>query len=216
MLFTGLAFAADVATLRAGLAAESGWAELDRKTLAGLGEVVVRHKRIGETNCLEGSALVADVSVDSLLREATDVVRQPSWSSQAVVASVKLSSGATRFDYYQVLDNPSPVADRYWFVQATSSTEGAGRVFAWEQIDAETRYPDAVVTVLQKWPDAVSTRVNVGDWTFTPVEGGARVRYRICTDAGGNLPSWVGQLAARTTLPTNLSDIVRRVRAVDR
>ncbi len=61
-------------------------------------------------------------------------------------------------------------------------------------------------------PDAVPTRTNVGDWTFSPGTGGTKVRYRICTDAGGNVPRWAGEMAARNTLPGNVADIVREVR----
>jgi hypothetical protein len=56
------------------------------------------------------------------------------------------------------------------------------------------------------------TRVNVGDWTFSPQGNGTRIRYRICTDAGGNIPRWVGEIAAKSTLPTNLADIVTEVK----
>lgn len=213
MFLTVAAWAADSATLRAGLESSSGWTEIQRKSVSGVGEVVVRHKEVAGQPCLEGSAHT-ELDADLLLREATDVRNQPSWSSQAVVASEKLTGGSTSFDYYQVLDNPAPVADRFWFLHATSGLVGAARVFTWEQIDAAGRYPDRLQAVLSRWPGAVPTRVNVGDWTFTPTAGGADVRYRICTDAGGNLPGWVGEMAARTALPTNLADIVKRVRAL--
>jgi hypothetical protein len=54
--------------------------------------------------------------------------------------------------------------------------------------------------------------VNVGDWTFTPKGDTTTIRYRICTDAGGNIPRWVGEIAAKSTLPTNLADLVKEVR----
>ena len=63
-----------------------------------------------------------------------------------------------------------------------------------------------------KYPGAISTTVNLGDWTFSPDAGQTRIRYRICTDAGGNIPGWLGQMAARTTLPTNVADIVREAK----
>lgn len=208
MLFVALAYAAD---LRAALADRSGWEEVGRKTVSGAGEVVVRHKVASGQDCLEGEA-TAVVSADVLLAAATDVLSQPSWSSAAVVASVKLSSGSTSFDYYQVLDNPAPVSDRYWILHATSGVSGTDRVFTWDQVDGATKYPQAVTDILAKWPSAVPTRVNVGAWTFTPGTSGTRIRYQICTDAGGNLPTWVGQIAAKTTLPTNLADIVNEAK----
>jgi carbon monoxide dehydrogenase subunit G len=56
------------------------------------------------------------------------------------------------------------------------------------------------------------TKVNVGDWTFTPEGDKTRVRYRICTDAGGRIPQWMGEFAATRTLPTNVADLIRSVK----
>lgn len=211
LLLAALADAATTADYRAGLAASSGWEELTRKNLDGVGEIVIRHKKIVDQDCLEGTAH-AKLPPDVLLAAATDIPNQPKWSTWKVPASVKLSSGAAAFDYYQVLDNPPPVADRYWFVTATSGRVGEDRVFAWELVDPATKWPDALATVKEGWPSAVMTTVNVGDWTFTPQGDTTRIRYRICTDAGGNIPRWVGEIAATSTLPTNIGDLVKEVR----
>lgn len=217
-MFTALSVAAalaepvvDQASLRAGLDAPGGWTEVERKVVADVGEVVVRHKQVLGEDCLEGST-VAALDADKLLAAAADVEGQPGWSSWKVAAARKLSTGASSFDYYQLLDNPSPVADRYWFVRATLSRRGEDRVFSWEQVNADTSYPAEAAALLSRFPGAVPTRTNLGDWTFRPGADGTLVRYRICTDAGGNLPRWVGEIAARSTLPTNVADIVREVR----
>lgn len=203
--------AATTATYFAALAEPAGWVEVSRKEAKGVGEIVIRHKEIAGQDCLEGLAFAA-LPPDALLDAARDIVSQPSWSSWTLPASVVLSPGTERFDYYQVLDNPQPVADRYWFLHATVSRVGEQRIFTWELVDPETRYPAALASVRERFPDAVPTRVNVGDWTFTPEAGRTRIRYRICTDAGGSIPRWVGEMAATRTLPTNLADIVREVR----
>lgn len=210
LLLLSFAYAADSATLRRGLEDPAGWEEVDRKPVKGVGEVVVRYKEIAGENCLEGST-TAVAAPDKLLEAAADIPGQPSWSSWKVVASERLGGTDQAFDYVQVLDNPSPVADRYWFLRATVTTSATERVFRWEQIDGAARYPEAFARITAKWPGAIPTRVNVGDWTFTPDGASTRVRYRICTDAGGSLPRWVGEYAARTTLPTNVADIVRHV-----
>jgi hypothetical protein len=178
-----------------------------------VGEIVVRHKETLGEDCLEGTTSAA-LDPDRLLATASDVEGQPSWSSWKVAAAKKLTAGATNFDYYQLLDNPSPVADRYWFVHARASVEGIDRFFRWDQVDAPGKYPAEVEALLQRFPGAVATRTNLGDWTFTPGNSGTRIRYRICTDAGGNLPRWMGEYAARSTLPTNVADIVRQVRKI--
>ncbi|MBM4393417.1 MAG: SRPBCC family protein [Deltaproteobacteria bacterium] len=198
-------------SLRAGLESPSGWTEVDRKTVDGVGEVIVRHKQIDGEDCLEGST-VATLDPDALLAAASDVEAQPKWSSWKVAAAKKLTGGSGSFDYYQLLDNPGPVADRYWFVRATTGMSGDDRYFKWDQVDAATAYPAEMEALVTRFPGAVPTRTNVGDWTFSPGATGTTIRYRICTDAGGNLPRWVGEIAARSTLPTNVADIVREVK----
>lgn len=205
------ALAASSAELRAGLAAPGGWEEVTRKNVEGVGEIVIRHKVIAGQDCLEGSTQ-ARLPADTLLAAATDIPNQPKWSTWKVPASVKLTSGAAQFDYYQVLDNPPPVADRFWFVTATSGKVGEDRVFTWELVDPAAKWPAALAEVQAKYPSAVMTTVNVGDWTFSPQGDTTRIRYRICTDAGGNIPRWVGEIAATSTLPTNLADLVKEVR----
>ncbi len=192
------------------LQASAGWAEVGRKSVEGAGEIVIRHKKILGQDCLEGST-DADADADLLLSAAADIPHQPSWSSWDVKDSVKLSSGSAGFDYYQVLDNPFPINDRYWFVRSSIRRAGEDRVFAWEALDPAA-YPEQRAHVLALYPDAVETRINVGDWTFTPRGGTTHVRYRICTDVGGNVPGWAGEFAARTTLPTNVADIIKEVR----
>lgn len=204
------ALAADPAALRAGLADASGWKEIDRKQVDGVGEVVVRLKEIGGQPCLEGSA-VTPVAPDALLALAVDIDHQAKWSSWDVPTSRKLTTGSTTFEYVQVLDNPAPIADRYWFLKATVSRSGEVRSMRWEPVDP-ARYPDALASVMATHPNAVMPTVNIGEWTFVPRDGQTAVTYRVCTDAGGNLPSWAGQFAAKTTLPTNVADLVREAK----
>ena len=205
------ASAVDYAAFRAQLAVESGWSEIDRKNVSDVGEIVVRHKQILQQDCLEATAY-APFTADDLLAISTDINSQDEWSSWAIKRSAKLTSGATSFDYYQLLDNPSPIADRYWFLRGTVARKGEDRVFMWEGIDPTTTYAAQIADITANFPGAVVTAVNVGDWTFTPSGANSRIRYRICTDAGGSIPSWAGQFAARTTLPTNLSDLIHEAR----
>lgn len=211
MWFVAVALAADPTALRAGLEDPSGWETVETKQIEGVGPVVVRHKVVLGEDCLEGSAM-APLDADLLLVAATDIEHQARWSSWKVPVAKKLGGTSTSFDYYQLLDNPSPVADRFWFVHARTSTEGTERYFRWDQVDAATKYPSDLAALQAAWPDAVATRTNLGDWTFSPSAAGTRVRYRICTDAGGNIPRWIGEIAARSTLPTNIADLVKEVK----
>lgn len=207
MLLIALALAAEPSTYLTALANPSGWTEVGRKTIDGVGEVVTKHKQISGVDCLEG-ATVVDVGADVLLSKAVDIDHQGTWSSWKVPYSKKLSQGGNTFDYVQVLDNPSPVADRYWFARGTVVTEGSTKKFQWQAIDPAT-YSAAFTEVTTRYPGAVVPSINVGEWSFTPVTGGTDVRYRICTDSGGSIPTWVGEFAARTTLPTNVADLVK-------
>lgn len=211
LIAAALALAADPVALRREMEAEAGWALVETKTVPDVGPVAVRHKVVLGEDCLEGS-ITAPLDPDALLTAAVDVEGQPKWSSWALPAARRLTTGATSFDYYQLLDNPSPVADRFWFVHATAGTEGTARIFRWDQIDAAARYPAALAELQARFPGAVSTRTNLGDWTFRPGAAGTLIRYRICTDAGGNIPRWVGEIAARSTLPANVGDFVKEVR----
>lgn len=204
------ALATDSSALRAALQSDTGWREIDRKQVDGIGEVVVRLKEVGGQPCLEGSTLT-EAPPDLLLQLATDINNQGRWSSWEVPTSQKLSGGSTTFDYFQVLDNPMPISDRYWFLTAQVTQNGETRTMAWELADP-AKYPEALARVRGQYPNAVMTTINVGQWTFTPESGKTRVRYRICTDAGGNLPTWAGQYAAKTTLPTNVADLVREAK----
>ncbi len=211
LLLSALAFATDPVALRSAMEAEAGWELVDTKTVKGVGPVAVRHKQVLGEDCLEGSTTAA-LDPDVFLAAATDVENQPRWSSWSLPAARRLTAGADSFDYYQLLDNPAPVSDRFWFVHATTSVEGGARIFRWDQVDAEARYPAELAELQARFPGALSTRTNLGDWTFRPEAAGTLVRYRICTDAGGNIPRWVGEIAARSTLPGNVADLIKEVR----
>lgn len=208
LLFASSLLADDGGALRRGMENDAGWTEVEREDVEGVGEVVVRHKEVAGEECLE-AATTARAPVDTLLAAAIDVENQPRWSSWKLPAAAKLSAGATTFDYYQVLDNPQPVADRVWFLRGRVERRGDTAVFAWDQIDGATAYPEAWTAVNDRFRGVVPTRVNVGAWTFAPAGDATAVRYRICTDAGGSIPRWVGEIAARSTLPTNVADLVR-------
>jgi len=208
LLLTGAASATDYGAFRAALAEPAGWESVGSKKVDAV-DVAIAHKVIQGQACLQGTT-VAPLEGVHLLRAAADIPAQPSWSRWDVVESVQLSQGASGFDYYQVLDNPYPVNDRFWFLRARVVESGGVRSFAWEALDASA-YPEARRKVAAAYPNAIETLVNVGDWTFTPTESGTHIRYRICTDVGGNIPSWAGEYAARTTLPGNLADLVAEV-----
>lgn len=208
VLLIPLATAAPAATYRAGLADSSGWKEVAVRQHDSVGEIRVRHKKVAGLDCLEGIAHT-QASIDKMLAAATDINGSKNWSSANLVESEALSNGRT-FDYYQVLDNPFPLKDRYWFLRGTTVKSGGVTEFQWQHIDAAAEHPAAYQRVTAAHPDAISTGVNVGAWVFAPDGNRVRVHYRLCSDPGGSVPEWAGHKAAEMTLPTNVADIIER------
>lgn len=209
VIAAALAHAADPAALIAGLSDPSGWREIGTDDAEGVGTITIRHKAINGVDCLEGVGRT-DVPVPVLLEATVDIPGNLKWSSASLLESEFLSTGSASFDYYQYLSNPFPIKDRYWFNRATIIGDPAGGPveFRWQHIDPNT-YPERYGRVQSEHGDAVITDVNVGAWVFSPLDGGTEVRFRTCTDAGGSIPAWAGELAAKTTLPTNIADLVR-------
>lgn len=209
-LLLGSALAVDASTLWKGLEDPAGWVEVHRESFKDVGvEVIVRLKRVEQQPCLEATTAAA-IPADVLLHLASDIPTQPSWSTWKIPVSERLGSSGNGFDYMQVLDNPYPVADRVWVLHGTPMVVGSARVFRWDRLDGGAAYPDALARVKQSRPDVVETTVNLGDWTFTPQGETTTIRYRICSDAGGDIPEKAKEFAAKKTLPTNLADIVRK------
>jgi hypothetical protein len=146
-----------------------------------------------------------------LLDAARDIPGNIAWSSWDLIESEFMRPGATDFDYYQYLDNPFPIKDRYWFCRATvvGDPSGPGPVeFRWVPVDPAATYPDRYARIQDEHSGALQPSVNVGAWVFNTVGGQTEVRYRICTDAGGSIPDWAGEFAALRTLPTNVADLI--------
>ena len=204
------ALAAGPSLYRDGLSDPAGWTEVGSKAVDGVGDVALRHKRIGEVDCLEGVAQT-EVPAATLLGVAGDVPAATQWSSWDVTMSEVLGRSGAATDYFQLLENPTPIADRYWFLRGWAETTGALYAWRWEHIDP-AGYPAALARIMASSSGALGTTVNVGEWMFTQGMGTTEVRYRLCTDVGGSIPRWVGELAATRTLPTNVADLVKEGR----
>lgn len=210
LLSLGVATAAPASTYLQALADDAGWEEVTVKRHGSVGEIRVRHKKVAGLDCLEGVAHTT-APIDRMLSAARDIDGCKAWSSAKLLDSKALTRG-TSFDYYQVLDNPFPVKDRYWFLRGATVESGGVTSFEWQHIDAAAEHPEAHAKVTGDHPDAVSTGVNVGAWVFAPDGDRVRVHYRLCSDPGGSVPDWAGHKAAEMSLPTNIADIIERAR----
>lgn len=203
------ATAAEPAAFLKGLASDEGWREVAKKRHPSVGPIQVRHKRIAGLDCLEGIAHTT-ATIEGMLAAATDFEGIPSWSSADLLDSEDLTGG-NPVDFFQVLDSPFPVKDRYWFLRGTTIRGPDGTTeFRWQHLDAAQNHPEAHARVKAAYPSAIPTGANVGAWVFSPAGDQNRVHYRLCSDPGGKLPEWVGHFAAKVALPTNVADIIER------
>ena len=140
-----------------------------------------------------------------------DIKGNKDWSSADLASSTVLSSAGGKIDYVQVLDMPSPFSDRYWYLRGVVQQSGSRWAFAWERLDGAAAYPDSLTVLKAKHADAVEVTVNVGSWSFAPAAAGGQttVMFRSCSDAGGSVPRWAGERAARAMLPNNIVDLIR-------
>jgi hypothetical protein len=125
-------------------------------------------------------------------------------------------------DYVQVLDSPAwtLTRDRYWINRASIERDILGRKGhhrqTWKGL-SPSLYPARRSAVLDEYPGAIRTPVNLGSWEVIPV-GPTRSRlvYRVLSDPGGRLPSGLQTLVTASTLPENLlqfeAEALRRVR----
>ena len=193
------------AMVKAELQQEDGWEGVGTVSRGGIDNIHGRHKELDGVDCLEATA---DTQLSAaLLREIIlDIPKNLEWSSADLSTSTVLFSESGRVDYYQVLNLPSPLADRYWFLRGTETRSDGVWTFSWERIDA-TSWPDEHAALLASAPNAVEIGINVGSWTLSEGEDGLTARFRSCTDVGGAIPRWAGEKAARLLLPNNIVDL---------
>jgi hypothetical protein len=193
------------------LLAESGWEAKGTRDHKDSGlEITIDHKWVGELPCLRGMT-TAEVSPEALLAAATDIPSATRWSSAPLSASRVLGRGADSIDYYQHLDIPgwTGAKDRYWVLRGRVKRDAGVLRFQWERFDGRTPYPDLSAELAADHPSAIEPPTNLGEWRFTPKDGGmTEVRYYVCSDSGGKLPSALERVAALQTLPDAVADLI--------
>lgn len=195
-------------TAAAAIQSEHGWEDVGTFDRGGIDNIVGRHKALDGLDCLEASA--STTLPAALLKELiTDIPSNLQWSSADLVASVVLDHHDGGLDYYQVLNLPLPLADRFWFLRGTVSESGPVWLFSWERIDADEAWAAERSSLLVEYPGAIEIGVNVGSWALIEAPFERVVRFRSCTDVGGSVPRWAGEKAARLMLPNNIVDLLQ-------
>ncbi|MCB9680970.1 MAG: hypothetical protein H6733_05810 [Alphaproteobacteria bacterium] len=191
------------------LADTSSWEKVATRD-TDVGQVEVRHRKLGELHCLQG-LVTTNVSPQALLDVAQDVKSAKRWTSAPLTESVQLKAGPGWIEYEQYLDIPdwTMVTDRYWVLRGEPVVvDDGGRRFRWTRVSAQAAYPQ-LYERLSASGLALEVPVNWGEWFFTPGTGGTDVRYSVCTDVGGSIPAWLQKMAAQRTLPDTVADLVK-------
>ncbi len=204
VLLVSLAFALSPAEVWSAMDAGT-WTDAGSKNTS-VGAVAVRHLPLDGVDCLEASA-VTTLDVERMKTVVLDIRGNPEWSSADLSLSWVLREDAASMDYVQVLNNPVPIADRYWYLKGNWGAQGDVWALTWQHFDGEATYPDQHAELKASHKSAVPVRFNVGSWAFVPAEGGTLARFRSCSDAGGNVPRWAGEAAAKLMLPNNIEDL---------
>ncbi|MCB9765425.1 MAG: hypothetical protein H6739_36965 [Alphaproteobacteria bacterium] len=210
VLLLTLALTPPDAVVRA-VAEPDGWVDVGSDTRDGVGPIHARHKALDGVDCLEASTVTTQPP--ALLREIIlDIPGNLQWSSADLKRSIVLDDRDGRIDYVQVLGMPPPFSDRYWFLrgQVVEGTDGPGSwSFSWARIDGAALYPAQSAALKDDFNDPVEITLNVGSWALLPHAEGTVARFRSCSDAGGAVPRWAGEKAARMMLPNNVVDLVK-------
>ena len=204
LLYVSVAFALSPAEVWSAMDGQ-GWADAGSKNTS-VGEVAVRHLPLDGVDCLEASAVTA-LDVEKMKQIVLDIRGNPEWSSADLRLSWVLREDASSMDYVQVLNNPAPIADRYWYLRGSWGDFAEGWALTWQHFDGEGTYPEQHAELTGSHGSAVPVAFNLGSWAFLPAEGGTLARFRSCSDAGGNVPRWAGEAAARLMLPNNIEDL---------
>ena len=213
LTLSGVALAgpADWATLLS----DSGWSELATPSTSATGTIDLRLKEIGGTPCLRGDATV-DAPVDKLYDAITDIPAAKDFSSEKLLAARFLNDASnSKRHYYQHLDVPNwtMASDRFWVLEGFDASSGPKKIYRWDRFDWRTAYPDLATYIDSEHSSAIEPQTNWGAWEFWPGDGGrTKVRYYICSDAGGSLPDWVSRAAATKTLPNTMADVINEAK----
>jgi hypothetical protein len=186
---------------------DANWEDAGTKN-TDIGPVHMRHLMLDDIDCLEGTVTTRE-PIDKLMAIIVDVGDNLAWTSADLVWSHVLHQDANVVHYVQLLNNPIPISDRYWYLESIVVPDGAGVVFQWDRLDGAQRYPEKHKELLGDHSGAIEVAYNLGSWSFYPMADGENLaRFRTCTDAGGRIPRWAVEAAARAMLPNNLVDLI--------
>ena len=190
------------------LKSDDGWVVQD--TIAtSVGAVAVSKKMVDGFPCFKGEIEYDGVlDLPLLIEVASDAESAMEWSSAGVTEAETLARTTNYADYYQYLDLPFPLSDRFWMLRGYFEQEGAVHYFRWEPLVKGGTHTEKYQQVVNAHPDALETSINIGSWILYKYDGKTHVEDRLCSHPGGSVPVSMQSIATSKTLPTNVAEII--------
>ena len=194
------------------LRSDDGWTVQARVETA-VGTVVVSKKLVDGFPCFKGETEYDGVlDVPLMIEVAADAESAMRWSSAGVTEAETLARTTEYAEYYQFLDLPFPLSDRYWFLRGYFDREDDVHYFRWEPLVNGGAHKARYDEVNAAHPDALETTLNIGSWILYVHSGKTHVEDRLCSHPGGNVPISMQSIATSKTLPTNVSEIIQETK----
>ena len=177
------------------------------------GTVEVLRTTIADVPCFQATCL-SDMRPETGLELARDVEGIVEWATNGMAEGEVLAGQGQTLEYYQLMDVPewTMTRDRFWFLRGKTVREGGATVWVWERLVDGGDHAERHLEVVAAHPKAIEPPVNAGAWWFEPEGDSTRIRYFICSTAGGSLPVKLQTMATTATLPDTVGDFVREGR----
>jgi len=190
------------------LKSDDGWVVQDTIQTE-VGMVVVSKKIVDSFPCFKGEIEYDGVlDIPLMIEVAADAESAIQWSSAGVTEAETLARTTNYADYYQYLDLPFPLSDRFWMLRGYFEQEGEVYYFRWEPLVKGGGHNKKYQQVRTKHPDALETDINIGSWILHNYDGKTHVEDRLCSHPGGAVPVSMQSIATSKTLPTNVAEII--------
>ena len=194
------------------LKSEDGWA-VQGTVHTDIGTVVVSKKMIDNFPCFRGVAEYNGLlDIPLMIEIAADAESAMEWSSAGVAEAETLAKTNEYAEYYQFLDLPFPMSDRYWFLRGYFEREGDVYYFRWKPLVAGGIHSARYQKVKTDYPDALETKINLGSWIVYSHDGKTHVEDRLCSHPNGSVPVSLQSIATSKTLPNNVAEIIKETK----
>ena len=190
------------------LKSDDGWVVQDTVQTQ-VGPVVVSKKMVDGFPCFKGETEYDGIlDIPLMIEIAADAESALEWSSAGVTEAETLARTRDYAEYYQYLDLPFPLSDRFWMLRGYFEREDAVYYFRWEPLVKGGSHTSRYEQVKTEHPDALEPIVNIGSWILYNYDNKTHVEDRLCSHPSGNISVSIQSIATSKTLPTNVAEII--------